>query len=124
MAYTYEISVSIKDVSTGQEVFGAPLTHRITCDEMIGPARYERTTGGGYVALPTSVLDEVQLLVVRPDKQMTFRLDGQTDAGVVINANGMLVAVDVDIDAAAATNVTADNSSGATALLQAFAAGT
>lgn len=124
MAKTFLILVSIKDAATGQEVFGTPLTHRITCDETTGPMTYERPTGGGYVAVPTSVLDEVQLLVLRPDTPMTFRLDGQTDAGLVIQANGFLVAVNVDIDAAAATNVTGDNSAGTTAVVQAFAAGT
>ena len=48
----------------------------------------------------------------------------KADAGIVINTNGFLVAVNVDIDAAAATNVTGENASGSTTILEAFAGGT
>lgn len=122
MATMYDISVSIR--RNGQEVFDVPLTARLTCDEYVGPAVYERATGGGYVALPTSVLDELQLLVVKADTAVTVRLDGQSDAGIVLHANGFLVVVNGDIDAGASTNATLDNSSGDTAVIQAFAAGT
>lgn len=125
MPTTFNVSVSIKESVSGQEIFGAPLTASITVDEHTGVMRYDRVTGGGYVAIPTSILDEVQILVLRPtQQQMTFRLDGQTDAGLVINTNGFLVAVNVDIDAAAATNVTGENASGSTTVLEAFAGGT
>jgi hypothetical protein len=70
------------------------------------------------------MLDTVQLLVLRPTKPMTFRLDGQSDAGLLINGNGFVVAVDVTIDAAAATNILGNNASPDTAILTAFAAGT
>ena len=125
MATTFNISLSIRESVSGQEMFGAPLVAIVVVDEHTGVMRYERVTGGGYAAVPPAVLDDVQLLVVRPtQQQMTFRLDGQSDAGIVVKTNGFLAIVNGNIDAAAATNVTGDNSSGSTTVLEAFAGGT
>lgn len=70
-------------------------------------------------------LDEVQALLVQAvDQQVTIRLDGQSDAGIVLNAGGLLAIIDCDIDAGASTNVLAINASGCTATVRGLAGGT
>lgn len=119
---TIEIEVTVK--RDGRPLEYLRTVRRIELDEL-QEFKYEKATGGGFVALPTSKLDEIQALVFQAvDQQVTLRLDGQSDAGIVLNAGGMVVILDADIDASAATNATVDNSSGSTALLQGLAAGT
>lgn len=103
---------------------GFPLLRRLTIDES-QPFDYEQATGGGYLAVPGDKIDTVQALVVRTDKALTLRLDGQTDAGIEINAGGCVVLVDVTIDAGAgASNAKLSNASGATARIRGVTAGT
>lgn len=118
----FELTLSLKQ--NGVEVFGTPIRRRLEVDESTGVVEYEKATGGGYAALPTSIMDELNLLVVRTDKAVTLRLDGQSDAGLALQAGGLVIIVDADIDAGATTNVTVDNSSGDTALIKVLAGGT
>jgi len=107
-------------------VAGFPLVRRLSVDE-IQNYDYEKIDDGGasFVALPADQLDEIQALLIRADKQITIRLDGQTDAGIVLNADGILLLVGVDIDAGAgANNAKVNNQSGSTAQVQGFAGGT
>ena len=118
---TLEVTVSVK--RDGLSVPGFPWIRRLEVDES-QEFGVERATGGGYVALPTSEMGEVQVLALRSDKQVTLRLDGQSDAGIVINAGGLVLLMDVDIDAGASTNATLDNASGSTALVEGISGGT
>jgi len=101
---------------------------RLQVDEIQEFGPYEKVDDGDgttFTAIPTGQLDEIQVLVLQAvDQQLTFRLDGQTDAGIVVNAGGTIILIDVDIDAAAATNVTVNNNSGSTALIRGVAGGT
>src|ERR1043166_424563 len=120
----FEITLSIKRDNV--EVFGAPLRRRLEVDEAIGPMEYEQAPGGGYVVVPgPSALDEINGLIMRAvDYALTVRLDAQSDAGIVLNAGGVLVIFDADIDAGASLNVKVDNSSGSTASAKVLAGGT
>lgn len=123
MATTYDITVSIK--VRGQEVLGAPIIIRQVCDESTGPMRYEQVHHAtDFVALPSTILDEIQLLVLRADQPITARLDDQEDAGISFTANGLLLLVGADIDAGAALNLLIQNASGNTAQMTVLAAGT
>lgn len=123
MSTTYDITLSVK--VRGQEVFGAPIILRKVCDETTGPMRYEQPHhASNFVALPSTILDDMQLLVLRADQAITARLDNQSDAGIPFLANGLLVLVGTDIDAGAALNLLIQNASGATAQITALAAGT
>ena len=77
---------------------------------------YEKATGGGYETLPTTQIATLQALALVADQAVTLRLDGQSDAGIVLSAGGLLLVLDATIDASATTNVTLDNSSGSTAV--------
>ena len=112
----------------GVKIPGYPLTRRISTDEVQHfdfeeAADNDSTT---YSALPTAQIASVQALVLRPLEQpITLRLDAQTDAGIIINAGGLIVIVDATIDAGAATNATVNNpDASALSRLKGFAAGT
>ena len=100
---------------------------RITCDEA-QPFDTEQAAHGDtttFTALPGDKLDTVQVLILQPDQAVTVRLDGQTDAGIVLSAGGLLAIVDATIDAGAgAANAKVNNNSGATAVLSGLLAGT
>lgn len=108
----------------GQLVQGFPLIRRKSTDEVQGPQKFERADGGGFVALPSAEMAELQVLLVKANEQVTLRLDGQSDAGIVINAGGFVLLFDVDIDDGASTNATLDNQSGSTATVELIAGGT
>ena len=107
----------------GREVAGFPYQKRLVVDELQSFS-YEKSTGGGYETLPTTQIGTIQALVVTADQATTIRLDGQSDAGIVLNAGGLLMALDITADASAATNATLDNSSGSTAIITGLGAGT
>lgn len=84
----------------------------------------EQTSGGGYVTLPITSLDVVQALVLLATQQVTVRLNGQSSGGLVLTNGGILIFMDGNVNASASTNVTVDNSSGSTAVLEGLAGGT
>jgi len=118
---TYELTVRLK--RDGESVNGYPIHRRLEVDEAV-TFDHEEATGGGYVTLPTGELDEINFLALRVDQQVTIRLDGQTDAGIVLNAGGALFIIDADIDAGASANATISNASGSTVNVKGFAGGT
>jgi len=117
----YELIVQLK--RDGEAVDGYPTHRRIEVDEA-ATFDHEEATGGGFVTLPTGELDEINFLALRVDRQVTVRLDGQTDAGIVLNAGGALFIIDADIDAGASTNVTLSNASGNIVNVKGFCGGT
>ena len=121
MSASLEVTISVK--KDGVAVDGFPMTRRIEVDESVS-FEHEEADGGGYVTLPTGELDEINALLVRVDQQVTIRLDAQTDAGIVLNAGGMLFILDADIDAGSTTNATISNASGSTVNIRGLAAGT
>lgn len=118
------IKVRIEVEVDGVAPDGFPVTRRIEVDEIQSFA-YEKVDGGGYEALPADKLDTIQALVLTADKAITLRLDGQSDAGIVLNAGGLMIVLDATIDAGAgASNAKLDNSSGSTANVKGVAGGT
>lgn len=118
---TLEAVVILKQ--DGQILPGYPISRKVTVDETQQFA-VESATGGGYVTLPITSLDQVNALVLQPTQQVTVRFSAQSDQGLILNAGALLVIIDSAIAAAAATNVTANNGSGSTAVLSGLAGGT
>jgi hypothetical protein len=106
-----------------QLVPGFPIVRRLVVDE-VQAFDYKRTSGGTYVALPLDQIDTVQVFVMQTDREVTLRFQGQSDAGLVLHAGGLVLLFDVDLDAGFATNVTVNNNSGITATLRGLGAGT
>ena len=105
---------------------GFPLVRRLEVDESQQFA-YEKANDGDAVtfsAMPTDQLAEIQALILQADQAVTLRLDNQSDAGIVVNAGGLVCLVDVDIDAGATTNAKVNNNSGVAANLKGVAGGT
>ena len=121
MADILDVTVIIK--RNGRDVTGFPYQKRTVVDEL-QQFSYEKATGGGYETLPTTQIAAVQALVLTADQSITLRLDGQSDAGIPLNAGGLLLVLDSNLDAGASTNATLDNSSGSTAVVTGLGAGT
>lgn len=122
---TLEITITVR--KDGEMLSGFPFTRRLEVDESQGfdyqePADNDTTT---FSALPTSFIDTIQALIVKTDLPITLRLDAQSDAGIMLNAGGMLVIVDATIDAGASTNATVNNpDASVSAVVKGIAAGT
>ena len=121
MADILDVTVIIK--RNGRDITGFPYQKRMVVDELQSFA-YEKATGGGHETLPTTQIATLQALVVTADQALTLRLDGQSDAGIVLSAGGLLLILDATIDAGVSTNATLDNSSGSTAVITGIGAGT
>ena len=109
----------------GEPIDGFPFSRRIVVDE-IQAFRYEKANDGDsitFTSIPSDQLSEIQLLALRSDQPITLRLDNQVDAGIFINANGLVLLLNVDLDAGASTNARL-NSNGAVAVVKGFAGGT
>ena len=111
---------------------GFPLTRRVAVDEIqsfaVEQANAANTTT--WVALPLNLLDTVTFLVVRTDRNVTFRLnDGTADANTLptipLSAGGLLLLIDGTLRAGAgASNARVSNNSGSTAVLRGVGGGT
>lgn len=116
------IKITIDCEIDGRRVPGYPLSRRVETDET-QQFDVTRATGGGYVATPTSDLASLKALILRSDVAVTLRLDGQSDAGIELNAGGIIAIIDCTINAGASTNATVSNASGGDAQIEGIAAG-
>ena len=87
-----EVVLSIK--RDGEEIFKAPIRRRIEVDEASGPFVSQMPANTTYVALNPPALDEVDMLLLQPDKQTVIRLDTQADKGIVLRPSGLLLLLD------------------------------
>jgi len=106
---------------------GFPKVKRLIVDET-QQFQYEEANDGDtttFSAVPADQLATIQFLLIEADQQLTFRFDGQTDTGIVLNKGGLLLLMDVTIDAGAgSSNAKVNNNSGSTANLKGLAGGT
>lgn len=105
---------------------GFPMVRRLEVDERQegDVEEADDADSGVFNALPTSSLSTVQFLFLTSDQQVTIRLDGQSDAGIVLNAGGFLLISNATIDAGASTNATINNTTGSTANIKLISGGT
>lgn len=121
---SYELSINLK--RDGVPVSGYPIVRRIEATEA-QEFSYAKANDGDlttFSAIPANEIATVKFLIVRTDKSVTVRLDGQTDAGITLDAGGLLAIIDATIDAGAgASNAKVNNNSGAVALIEGIAGG-
>jgi len=122
------IKLSVNLEIDGVTVTGFPLIRRLSVDE-IQHFDYEEGADNDtttFSALPTAQIAAIQALLLRPLEQpITLRLDAQSDAGIIINAGGLIIIMDATIDAGATTNATVNNpDASALSRLKGFAGGT
>lgn len=111
----------------GEGVSGFPLVRRLTVDETQGfQVDKPGTADATYSAVPTGELATLQHLIFTTDTAVTLRLNGQSDAGIVLGAGGVVLLLGATLTAGAATNATVNNSAAASviAALRGVAAGT
>lgn len=96
----------------GVPLAGSPFMRTVHVDEAfpINSVDKAATADATYSQLSPSLLDTLQFLFLATDKAVKVRLDGQSDAGIELGANGLLLAINATIDASASTNVTVNNS--------------
>lgn len=118
---TLKLTISLTE--DGSPVPGFPITRSITSTETTGKNTYTRATGGGYVELPLAELGAINVAVVTTDKDISLRFNDQSDGGLPLDANGVLVLATCDIPTGATNKIEADNSSGETATLTSYIGG-
>jgi VCBS repeat-containing protein len=122
---TFRVKVEIDH--DGVPLPGFPVVRRLELDEG-QQYEYEKAADADAVtfsALPGEQVDDIRLLAIQTDQQVTIRVDGQSDAGIIVNAGGILVLFDVTIDAGAgASNAKINNNSGSVADIRGVIGGT
>ncbi len=124
MSQNLKVTVSVE--LDGNPVAGFPVTRRISLTETYQFA-YEHGDDGDtttFTTIPDAKVAESQALVLTSDQAVNVRLDGQTDQGILLNTNGLLLIIDADIDAGAGSNVKINNNSGSTANITGVGGGT
>lgn len=116
MPSVLEVQVTAK--LNGRILPNFPQYRRVQLDET-QQFSVEQATGGGYLPIQATQISTLQALVLNPSTLVTVRIAGQSDAGLAINAGGLLLILD-----ASTTTVSVDNSSGSTVLLEGLAGGT
>jgi hypothetical protein len=122
---SYEVTLNVK--RNGVPVDALSIVKRIEVDEAQQFA-YEKAADNDattFTAMPTDQIGTIQLLVVKADRAVTLRLDAQSDAGIELNAGGMLIVMDATINAGVSTNAKINNPHASlAALVEGIAAGT
>ncbi len=122
-----KMKVTVTADIDGQVVAGTPYSKVVDIDESQSFS-YEEANDGDtstFSAIPADQLATIKVLLVKPDQQVNIRLDGASDAGILLSAGGFLAIVDATIDAGAgSSNAKVNNNSGSTALLKGAAGGT
>lgn len=115
--------LTINLTEDGDQVPGFPISRTVTSSEVTGKNTYTRADGAGYVELPLAELGAINFAIVTTDKDITIRFNDQTDAGLPLDANGVLVLATCDIPTGATNKIEADNSSGETTTITSYIGG-
>lgn len=118
------VKVTVNIERDGVAIAGYPVVKRIETDEYALLSTDKTDDGDGTTFTQLSSLGSVQFAAVASDQQVTVRFDGQTDAGILLNAGGLILIMDAVIDAGAATNITVNNNLQPTANIETINAGT
>lgn len=122
-----ELTLVVK--MNGRDVDGFPVRRTLQVDE-VQFFDFEKAGDADavtFTAVPASEVADIRALLLRSDKQVTLRVDGQTDKGIVINAGGLVLLLDVTIDeGAGASNAKLNHNAAATVLaaIKGFCGGT
>lgn len=123
MPTTIDITVTVK--RDGLDIPGYPVSRRVTVDE-VQSFEYEEANDGDtttFSDIPVAQLTSIQALLLRTDQQVNIRMDGATDAGILLNAGGILVIIDHTNDSGS-NRLRVNNNSGSIAVLKGLAGGT
>lgn len=116
------IEVTVQVRKDGAVFPGFPVTRRVEAEAFEGfDYAKEEDLAGVYENLPVTQALPASVVVVKVDREVTVRLAGQTDAGVVLPAGGMLIILGSNIEDAPVAAL--NNVSGGTAKVVGLVAG-
>src|SRR6266404_1849232 len=85
----------------GVQFVGFPVTRRLNLDE-VQFFDYEKPFDSLYTDLPAGELSNIQLLVMQAQQPVTLRLNNQSDAGLSLASNGIVIILDCIINSGSA----------------------
>lgn len=98
-----EVSINVK--IDGEDSFN--FARRIVLDTKVEfevPKVYDGNGSTFVAAIPVGPLTTIGALIVAPNKQMTIRLNSQSNAGIILNAGGLLLLIDSAINSVIGVN--------------------
>lgn len=93
-----ELKILVLVEQDGVVLPGFPLVQRVVTEQVM-PWTPVTLAAGGFTSLPLGSIASLKTLIVRPDRLVTLRYDGQTDAGIEIEPNGLLLVLGGRADA-------------------------
>ena len=115
------LEVTINATLDGRVLDGFPIVKRLST-VTLETRVFTKASGAGYVALTDDVAS-IAAAIMQTDQPISVKLNGSATS-FTLNAGGLMVLLDVLLDAGAATNVTLENTSGATATVRGGVLGT
>jgi hypothetical protein len=122
------LRISVIAEVDGSPVPGFPLERRTSlfAGQSFHYQKAPDSDAGSFSPLPgddAAFASLIQALMLRPDLPVTVRLNGQSDAGVMIQSGGLLLVLDGIINTAPGTRVRVNNGSPATVTIKGYAGG-
>ena len=100
-----ELKVTVLVEQDGSPISGFPLVRRVVVDQVATWNPYTKVTGT-YTAVPAPLIATLQALILRPDAAVTVRFAAQSDAGLDLDADSLLIVLGASVDDGATVNAT------------------
>ncbi len=103
-----EIKVTVLVEQDGVPIPGFPFTQRVAVEQVApwSPFFQGASAPGVFTPVPAPSINVLQALVMRPDATILVRFASQTDEGLEIAPNGLLVVLGCNVDDGTALNAT------------------
>lgn len=89
---------------------GSPFVRRVEVGEAVPSQQVKAgTADSSYSQLSPDQIASLRAFFCTTDAAVKLRLDGQSDAGIELGPNGLVLIMDATLDAGAATNATVNN---------------
>lgn len=118
---TIQWTLDVKE--DGATLPGFPITKSVVVTESLGRATYTRPTGAGFTELQLGDLGSITVFFLQPSETVTLRFNDQTDQGLPLSSNGIMVLIDGAIPGTATNKIALENTSGSTVTLTQLAGG-
>lgn len=128
MAGSYEVVIVVEADVDGTPIPGSPFMVPVTSRALAQAFSVKKTQDlpGSYAQIP--VVDAIAvieaLILSNPAAKMKYRFQGQSDAGLAMDAGGIVVLAKTQLNDGKTTNVKASNSdTGSSEVIEGFVAG-
>lgn len=116
-----QVTIDIKE--DGQPLPGFPLTQQATLGASSGRSSYTRSSTSGFVDLALGELETLNVLFAHVDRAVTLQFNDQSDAGIPLLADGLVLLFGANIPSTAAVLAALENVSGSSVRILQVAAG-